>query len=126
MTNTLQPSNSSKVWNSEARPRFRTEAVRDHFKKSRDVKTMHDDAIATEKVRCQTYFIENEKKEKNLSNLCNEKVMSALYWLPKEEVGHSKLNSLLEPVESLGVEEVAHIKKRIAINAEQSGKGELI
>ena len=52
--------------------------------------------------------------------------MSALYWLPKEEVGHSKLNSLLEPVESLGVEEVAHIKKRTAINTEQSGKGELI
>ena len=73
MTNTLQPSNSLKVWNSEASPRFRTEAVRDHFKKSRDVKTMHDDAIATEKVRFETYFIENEKKEENLSNLCRKK-----------------------------------------------------
>ena len=86
MTNTLQPSNNSKLWKSEASTRFRTEAVRDHFKKSRDVKTMHDDAISTEKIRCGTYFTENEKKEENLSNLCNEKVMSALYWLCKEEV----------------------------------------
>ena len=94
MTNTLQPSNNSKVWNSEASTPFRTEGVRDHFKKSRDVKTMHDDAMSTEKIRRGTYFIANEKKEENLSNLCYEKVMSALYWLCKEEVVHSKLNSL--------------------------------
>ena len=73
---------------------------------------MHDDAISAEEIRYGTYFIENEKKEENLSNLCNEKVMSALYWLFKEEVAHSKLNSLLVLVESLGVEEVAHFKKR--------------
>ena len=75
------------------------------------MKTMHDAAILAEKIRCGTYFIENEKKEENLSNLCNEKVISTLYWLCKEEVAHSKLNSLLELVESLGVEEVSHFKK---------------
>ena len=112
MTNTLQPNNNSKVWNSEASTRFRTKAVRDHFKKSTDVKRMYDDAISTEKIRCETYVIKIEKKEENLSNLCNEKLMSALYWLCKEEVAHSKPNSLLELVESLGVEEVAHFKKR--------------
>ena len=112
MTNTLQPSNNSKVWNSEASTRFRTEAVRDHFKKSREEKTLHADAISAEKIRCGTYFIENEKKEEHLSNLCNEKVMSTFYWLCKDEVAHSKLNSLLELVESLGVEEVAHFKKQ--------------
>ena len=79
MSDTLQSSNNSRVWNSEAITRFRTEAVRDHFKKSRELKTMHDDATSTDKIRCETYFIENEKKEENLSNLCNEKVMSALY-----------------------------------------------
>ena len=51
MTNTLQPSNNSKVWNSEASTRFRTEAVRDHFKKSREEEILHDDAISTEKIR---------------------------------------------------------------------------
>ena len=112
MTNTLQPSNyNSKVWNSEASTQFRTEALRGHFKKSRDVKTVHCDAISTEKIRCGTYFTKNEKKEGNLSNLSYEKAMSTLYWLCKDEVAHSKLNSLLELVESLGVEEVTHFKK---------------
>ena len=72
---------------------------------------MHCDAISTEKIRCGTYFTKNEKKEGNLSNLSYEKAMSTLYWLCKDEVAHSKLNSLLELVESLGVEEVTHFKK---------------
>ena len=38
--------------------------------------------------------------------------MSTFYWLCKDEVAHSKLNSLLELFESLGVEEVAHFKKQ--------------
>ena len=38
--------------------------------------------------------------------------MSALHWLFKEEVAHSKLNSILELAECLGVEKVEHFKKR--------------
>ena len=53
-----------------------------------------------------------KRKKKILSNLCNETVMPALYWLYKEEVANSKLNSLLEPVEFIGVEEVEHLKKQ--------------
>ena len=112
MTNTLKQSNNSKKWNSKASSWFRTEAVRDHFNKTKDVKTMDDYAISIEKIRCGTYFIENEKKEGNLSTLCNEKVMSTLYWLYKEEVAHSKLNSLLGLLESLRVEEVATFNKK--------------
>ena len=63
-------------------------------------------------MRCGIHFFKNENEEEILPNLCNEKVMFALYWIWKEEVDHSKLNSLLELVESLGVEEVAHFKKR--------------
>ena len=70
---------------------------------------MHDYAISIEKIRCGTHFIENGKKEENLSTLCNEK---ALYWLYKEEVAHYKLNSLLELLESLWVEEVATFSKK--------------
>ena len=84
ITNTLRPSKKSKVWKSEASISFRTEAVRDHFKKSRNLKTMHDDAISTGKMRCGTYFIENEKKGENLSNLCNEKVMLCIGFARKK------------------------------------------
>ena len=73
---------------------------------------MHGDAISREKLRCGTYFIENEKKKGNLSSLCNEKVMSAFYCLWKEEEAHSKLNSLLQLLESLWKEKVATFKKR--------------
>ena len=83
--NKPQSSNYLKVWNSEARTRFRTEAVRDRFKTS-DLKTMHDDAIPIEKIRCGTYFIENEVKADNVSSLCNEKLMTTLYCLYKEEI----------------------------------------
>ena len=38
--------------------------------------------------------------------------MPALYLLYQEEVAHSKLNQLLELLESLEIEEVAHFKKR--------------
>ena len=79
MANTLQPSNNSKVWNSETSSRFRTETVNEHFEKARDVNTIYNDAISTEKTRCGTYFIKNEKKEENLFNLCNEENMPVLY-----------------------------------------------
>ena len=73
---------------------------------------MTGDAISIKKIRCRTYFIKNEKKEENSPTLCIEKVMSALYWLYKEEVVHSKLNSLLELFEFLGLEKVTTFKNR--------------
>ena len=111
MRNTLQQSNNSKVWNTVATTRFRTEAVRDLFNKIKEVKTMLGDAISIEKIRCGTYFIENRQKEENWYALCSENVMSALYWLWKEEVTHSKLNSLLKLLESIWVEKVTIFKK---------------
>ena len=67
---------------------FRIEANERSFQKKKDM--LHGDAIQIEKRRCGTCFIENEKKEENLSTSCNEKGISALYWLCKEEVAHSK------------------------------------
>ena len=64
MTNKLQPKHNSEILNSEASNWFSTEAVRDHFNKTRDVKTMHDDAISTEKIRSITYFIKIKGKRK--------------------------------------------------------------
>ena len=73
---------------------------------------MHADAITTVRAKLGTYFVEKEKEEETLPSMCNEKVITALYWLCKQEVAHSKLNSLLELVESLGMEEVAQFRKR--------------
>ena len=70
------------------------------------------DAIATERVKRGTYFVEKEKEEETLSSTYNEKVLTSLYWLCKQEVAHSKLNSLLELLESPGVDEVAQFSKR--------------
>ena len=72
---------------------------------------MYDDAISTE-IRCGTYLIKKERKVKNVSSLFNEKVMRALYWIYKEEVAQSKLNSLLELVELLEVAEVEQFQSQ--------------
>ena len=45
------------------------EAVRNHFNKTRDVKTMYGGAKLIGKIRCETYFVENEKKEESVSSL---------------------------------------------------------
>ena len=111
ITNTLKPSNDSKIWNCEANIRCRTKTVKEHFKSEKGELMMHTDAIATERAKRGTYFVEKEKEEETLSRTCNEKVLTSLYWLCKQEVAHSKLNSLLE-LESLGVDEVAQFSKR--------------
>ena len=73
---------------------------------------MHTDAVATEKAKRGTYFIKKEKDEEASFSASNEKVFTSLYWLCKEEIAHSKLNSMLELLESLVVKEVAQFTKR--------------
>ena len=84
--------------------------MRDHFNKTKDVKTMYGGAKLIEKLRWRTYFV-SFKKKKNFSSLCNDKVTSVLYWLRKEEVALCKLSSLQKLVESFGVVEMAIFKK---------------
>ena len=60
---------------------------------------MHTDAVATEKANCGSYFIEKEKYEEAPFSESNEKPFTALYWLCKQEIAHSKLNSMLELLE---------------------------
>ena len=85
--------------------------MKEHLKSEKGVRTMHTDPIATERAKRGTYFVEKEKEE-TLSDTCNEKVLTSLYWLCKQEVAHSKLNSILELLESLGVDEVAQFSKQ--------------
>ena len=107
LTNTLQPSNKSKIWNCQANTRCRTSTVKEHFHSKKGEKTMHRDAIATQKSKRGTYFVQKEKEEEESSSTTNEKVFTSLYWLCKEEIAHSKLNSLLALVESLGVDDMS-------------------
>ena len=53
-TNTLQPSNKSKVWNCEPNVRYRPDIVRNHMYPSVDAAwTMHGDAIQSEFLLCK-------------------------------------------------------------------------
>ena len=82
MVNKLHASNYSKVWNTEAITQCGS-IDRENEKMMQNIGN----------------FIENEKKEVNLSSLCNKKIMHALYWLCKGKMVCSKLNSLQELVE---------------------------
>lgn len=62
MTNTLPPSNNSNAWNSEAA--FDVELRQYENISKKDVKTMHTDAVTTERGEKGMYFFEEEKKKK--------------------------------------------------------------
>lgn len=63
MNNTSQPTNDSKVWNSEPNIRYRTETVRGHLTISEE-KSMHKDAVTIELMKKDTYFISIETEKK--------------------------------------------------------------
>ena len=74
---------------------------------------MYQDTVTTNLAKYGSYFVEKEKDEENLLYTSNKKVFTALYWPCKQEIcKHSKLSSLLEMLESLGVEEVVQLRKR--------------
>ena len=72
---------------------------------------MHRDAVTIELAKYGSYFVEKEKEKENLQYSSNEKVFTALYWLCKQKVAQSKLNSMLEMLESFGAEEVKQFRK---------------
>ena len=63
LTNTVHPTNTSKIWNCEPNIRYRSETVKDNFKKDICKQTMHKDTVTTELTKHGTYFVEKEKKE---------------------------------------------------------------
>ena len=72
---------------------------------------MHKDAVATKLANHGSYFVEKEKEEENLPYTSNKNVFTALYLLCKLETAQSKLKSLLEMLESLGVKEMKQFRK---------------
>ena len=107
----MHPTNASKIWNCEPNIRYRAETVKDHFQDTKK-QTMHRDAVTIELAKYGSYFVEKEKEKENLQSSSNEKVFPAMYWLCKQKIAQSKLNSMLEMLESFGVEEVKQFRKR--------------
>ena len=98
-TNTLQPSNKSKVWNCEPNVHYRLDTVRNHMYLSVDAaRTMHADAIQSELLLMSFCFVRREKEIEDQSDGVLTKVLCSIYWLCKEEVAHSKLNLMLKCV----------------------------
>ena len=112
-TNMLQPSNESKVWNCEPNVRYRPDNVRNHMYPSIDAaRTLYGDAIQSELLFMSSFFV---TKEKEIADQCNgvlTKVLYLIYWLCKEEVAHSKLNSILKLLEIVGLTDIKDFTKR--------------
>ena len=58
LTNTMHPTNASKIWNCEPNIGYRAETVKDHFKKNTNKQTMRKNAVTTEPAKYGSYLIE--------------------------------------------------------------------
>ena len=80
-----------KVWNASPNVRYRTETIRQHFIKSKEVKaTMHSLAADKEKQKSKSYFVKEDQRKEKVMNPVYHKVFASLYWLCKEEIAVSK------------------------------------
>ena len=89
------------MWNNTANIRSRPDTADAHFKSE-----MHKDAYKVIQRRKNSWFDrEEEKKVTMLKNEVYFKVFKTLYWLAKEEVASTKITSLLELIEKMGVDD---------------------
>ena len=95
----VKQNNGQKVWNSVANIRCRTQTVNDHFRKET---SMHQEAVRANNRKKSSYFDREEQRKINtLKNEVYYKVFTSLYWLAKEEMPSSKINSLLIQLEQM-------------------------
>ena len=110
--NTLQPSNESKVWNCEPNVRICPDTVRNDMFPSVDAaKTIYGDAVQSELLLMSSYFVRREKEIEDQRDGVLTKVLYSIYWLCKEEVAHSKLNSMLKLLEIIGLADIKDFTK---------------
>ena len=110
--NVAQPTNRSKIWNTEAVVRCRTETARGHFKEDTTLTTMHGQAVKSEQLKQKSYFTVKEKEINKNIDKSYLAVFKALYWITKEEVANLKSKSLLSLLEELGVKETESFSTR--------------
>ena len=93
--------------------RFHPDTVRNHMYPSVDAaRTMHGDATQSELLLMSSYFVRREKEIKDQCDGVLTKVLYSIYWLCKEEVAHSKLNSMLKLLEIIGLADIKDFTKR--------------
>ena len=104
----VKQNNGQKLWNSDANIRCRTQTVNDHFRKET---SMHQEAVRANNRKKSSYFDREEQRKINtLKNEVYYKVFTSLYWLAKEEMPSSKINSLLIVLEQMGVKEIKYFE----------------
>ena len=106
----ITQNNGKPIWNTTPNVRCRTKTVTDHFSKET---SSHTEAVSAFRRQKSSYF--DKKKDEKISTLKNEvyyKVFSTLYWLAKEEMPSSKINSLLTLIEKMGVKELKYFETR--------------
>ena len=59
-----------------------------------------------------SYFVRREKEIEDQRGSVLTKVLYSIYWLCKEEVAHSKLNSMLKLLEIIGLADIKDFTKR--------------
>ena len=100
--------NGFKTWNNTANVRCRPDTADEHFKSE-----MHKDAYEAIQRRENSYFDrEEEKKVTMLKNEVYFKVFKDLYWLAKQEIASTKITSLLELIEKMGVDDLKYFQPR--------------
>lgn len=102
-------SNDGKVWNSSPNVRCRTETIKSHMGSKTSI---HNQAVASDTQQKGSYFVKEMNKNVALKDAVYEKVFRALYWLAKEEIATSKITSLLELLEKMGVDDMKYFQTR--------------
>ena len=101
------PRNKSKVWNVSPSVRIRKEAIQDHLETDQ-----HKYAVRAEMLQRVSVFQKELDEKKETENEVNEKVFHAIYYLIQEEISNTKLNSLLNLMESLGINHLKYFQHR--------------
>ena len=74
-------------------------------------RTIYGDAVQSELLLMSSYFVRREKEIEDQRDGVLTKVLYSIYWLCKEEVAHSKLNSMLKLLEIIGLADIKDFTK---------------
>ena len=74
-------------------------------------RAMHGDQRQSELLLMSSYFVRRENEIKDQRDCVLTKVLYSIYWLCKEEVAHSKLNSMLKLLEIIGLADIKDFAK---------------
>ena len=107
--NVVKAKNQSKKFKMEPAVRFKKKAVEEHANSQQ-----HSAAFTAELLsRVSTFNEETERKEKTRDEVYYNTFL-AMYWLPKKEIANTKVGSLLELLEQVGLKDLKFFQHRSA------------